>query len=294
MKEGDEMIDLIGLDSGVKNRDPDKECIVLNGVKYRVGHVVRRYDHVDGFDGYIKKECRVSFVNNKTGRETDKFIRGPRYAKRKGGVDGIRQLVVHHSGGDGADPSSMYNTLYLERGLSVHFACEDDGRIWQFNDLVDCCWHAGKHNRISVGVELCLYPLAKRRPRYYDEARRARTGNLPHDVRDEIIHGKQMTVFVMPENQWQALALVYAATWVAIGDQRSGGFDGAFDNPPVFPRNGVGDIPRTVSSLAMEHEGMLAHFMITRRKIDPCGFPFEDFENSVAYHYEKMRDALGK
>lgn len=283
-----EMISLTGKEPN------DESCIVLGDVGYDIGHRIRRWTHQDGFDGYTKKKVVVESVNRKTGKTKKKVIKGPRYSRRsfRKPVDNITQLFVHHSGGDGKDPTGMYNTLYMHRKLSVHFACEDDGRIWQFNDMIDCCWHAGEFNKLSVGVELCLYPLADERPRYYDDDRRRRTGNLPHDVRKEIIHGRQIKVFVMPENQWQGLAVVYAGAWCAIGHQRSKGFTGPFDAPPKFPRDRNGQVSRTVVPDGKKHVGLFCHFQATRRKIDPCGFAFDEFEAAVEEYYRRFRGNL--
>lgn len=272
----------------------DESCIVLGGVGYDIGHRVRRWTHQDGFDGYTTKKVVVESLNRKTGKTKKKLIKGPRYSRRSftKPVDKITQLFVHHSGGDGKDPSGMYNTLYMNRKLSVHFACEDDGRVWQFNDMADCCWHAGKFNKFSVGVEMCLYPLADKRPRYYDEERRQRTGNLPHDVHEEIIHGRKMRVFVMPEQQWKTLAIIYAGAWVALGHQRNKGFSDAFDASPKFPRDQHGEVFRTVVPSGEKHVGLFCHFHATRKKIDPCGFPFENFEAEVATWYAIFRENL--
>jgi hypothetical protein len=275
----------------------DDSCIVLNGVGYDIGHIVKRWDHLGGFDGYTTKRIVTEKVNNKTGKVKRKVIKGPRYGKRRmmgNQVDAITQLFLHHSGADRADPGVMWNVLYNQRRLSVHFAGEDDGRIYQFNDMADCCWHAGSFNKLSVGVELTLFPLVNDRPRYYDPARNKRTGNLPHEIRVDTIHGQRLKVFVMPESQWQAIAMVYAGAWVAIGHQRTKGFEGHFDLPPQFPRNKFKTgIPMTVVPAGKKHVGLFTHFQATKRKIDPCGFPpMGQFEEAVARYYKRFRSNL--
>ena len=235
-------------------------------------------------------------MNNKTGKEKTKVIKGKRYSRRyrmpgRNPINAITQLLVHHSGADRADPGVMYDVLYHQRGLSVHFAGEDDGRLWQFNDMIDSCWHAGKHNPISVGIECCLFPLAGKRPRYYDENKRRRTGNLPHAVKTDVIHGREMKVFCFPEEQWDMLARLYAGAWLAIGHQRKlhDAIGSPFNGPPMFPRNKQDNIPRTVADNARKHVGLIGHLQCTRRKIDPAGFPWEEFEERVAEHYRRFK-----
>lgn len=275
------------------------KSFMLNGVEYDIGVRIYRWNESSGYNGYLTKRSVVKSISNKTGKKRTRVIKGPRYGKRrrmnplKQPVDVITQLLVHHSGADRADPSVMYNVLYNERGLSCHFATEDDGRMWQFNDAVDRCWHAGKHNNMSVGNECCLYPLAEKHPRYYDEERRKRTGNLEHTVMEDIIHGRKMKVFCFTEPQINSLSKLYAGMWVAIGHQRRGGFSGAFDNPPLFPRDRSGGIPRGIIEKPRKHVGLIGHLQCTRRKIDPAGFPWENFEGLVGLHYNEFRENAG-
>ena len=273
-----------------------KNAIVLAGQQYDIGIRCTKWDEPAGYNGYTTDRSIVKRVDNKTGKEKNKVIKGKRYSKRRrlpgrSQVNAITQVLVHHSGADRADPGVMYQVLYHQRGLSVHFALEDDGRLWQFNDMIDRCWHAGKHNPMSIGVECCLYPLADKRPRYYDEDRLKRTGNLPHKVQLDVIHGRAMKVYCFPEEQWDALARLYAGAWLAVGIQRdlTAAIGSPFNGPPKFPRNKAGDIPRTLAENARKHAGLIGHLQCTRRKIDPAGFPWEQYEQRVAEHYRRFK-----
>lgn len=266
-------------------------AVAVNGVLVDIGVKVFRWDHKFGFDGYTTK--RVVVENRKTGR--DKIIKGPRYSKRKGGIDAIKQFFLHHSGGDGKNPSGMYETLYNTRDLSVQFAAEDDGRIYQFNDVIDCCWHAGKHNGICFGVEACLYPFVKSNPQYYSAANRKRTGNLPHKTMIDTIHGRKIKVFCFTEPQLDALARLGAGVWVALRTMRTGkeeGFDYYFNEPPFFPRTHDCEIPRDVVKDGKKHIGMIGHMQTKATKPDPAGFPWERFENMVEDYYYEFRKKL--
>lgn len=267
-----------------------ENSIILCGIGYDIGKKCIKWGEANGYDGYTTKRVEVKKVDNKTGKVKRKVIKGRRFGRRS--LQKITQLCVHHSGADRADPGVMYNVLYFQRGLSVHFAAEDDGRIWQFNDLIDKCWHAGSHNKISIGTECCLFPLADKRPRYYDDDRRGRTGNLPHEVIEEIIHGKKYKTFAMPRVQWETLAIVYAGVWVALGHQRKRQFNGPFSVPPVFPRDGNDNIKKSVLNNPKDHVGLIGHLHMTKRKIDPCGFPWEEFEASVEENYDRFRAGL--
>jgi hypothetical protein len=70
----------------------------------------------------------------------------------------LRWGVLHWTGGGkrvwlkGA--RQIHRTL-SRRGLSVEFAITDEGTIWQFADpLFNRCAHAGRLNKISLGVEV--------------------------------------------------------------------------------------------------------------------------------------------
>lgn len=265
----------------------DANAVMINGVKVDIGAPVFRWDHKKGFNGYTTE--RVVVEDRNSGR--DKIISGPRYFNRKGGIDSIRQFFIHHSGGDGKNPASMYETLYNVRKLSVQCANEDDGRIFQFNDIIDGCQHAGLHNNICFGSECCLYPLYNKNPNYYSAANRKRTGNLPHRVMIDKIHGQKIKVFCFTEEQLDSLARLGAGVWVALGLMRTGKqkrVDEYFEYAPMFPRVN-GKIPRTVVENARKHIGMIGHLQTKRTKIDPAGFPWEDFEDLVSQYFDKFK-----
>jgi len=238
-----------------------ENSILVNGVYYDVGIPINKTD----FEPFQRRKR----------------------ADRKA-IDKIDKMVIHHSGADRQDPTIMHQVL-LDRGLGVHFAGEDDGRFWQFNDCIDMCYHARGVNLASVGVELCLFPLYDENPEYYNENRRLKTGNLPHGVRYEYVHGQRYNVFKMPKPQWRALARVYAGVWLALGHQRSDGFEGVFNVAPRFPRDKNMELPKKAIEFYSGHRGMVGHFHITEDKIGPLGFPWLPFENMVRGLYIEFR-----
>jgi hypothetical protein len=70
----------------------------------------------------------------------------------------IRWGVLHWTGGGkrvGLKGAKQIHRTLERRGLSVEFAITDDGTIWQFVDPVfQRCAHAGRINKISLGVEV--------------------------------------------------------------------------------------------------------------------------------------------
>lgn len=258
---------------------------VLDACTFDIGIPVIKWCDAGGFDGYARNVSVETSLNRKTGRIKRKRIAGKRYGMRTKGSRSISQIMIHHTGGDGDGAGNVFNTLHNQRGLSVHFVIDDDGTIWQFLDCAEKAWHAGGHNNISVGIECNLYPLAEERPDYYSEARRERFGNLPHEIVEDEIHGRKMRVFQMPEPQREALAKLCAGIWVALGaiagDEENKDRDGALGIEPLFPRIRR-TIPRTEIARPKKHIGMIGHLQATKRKIDPAGFPWEDFERRVA------------
>ena len=114
-----------------------ENAIVLAGHQYDIGIRCIKWDEPAGYNGYITDRSVVRTVNNKTGKEKTKVIKGKRYSRRyrmpgRNPINAITQLLVHHSGADRADPGVMYDVLYHQRGLSVHFAGEDDRSVSEY------------------------------------------------------------------------------------------------------------------------------------------------------------------
>jgi hypothetical protein len=175
----------------------------------------------------------------------------------------------------------MYDVLHNQRFLSVQFAIEDDGRVWQFIDAVEAAWHAGGHNRISIGAECCLFPNAGANPDYYSERRNTLTGNLPHEIKPERLQGhKYPRIFQMPWPQVDAVCRWTAGLWVALEF-----FGVVIGGPPRFPHDSQGRIPRRVLKRSLAHKGVLGHLHCTARKWDPAGFPWEYAEELIATYY---------
>jgi len=279
-------------------------ALVLDGVAFDIGTRVIKWWEPDGFGQYETNRVVRNVEDMRTGEVKKKIIAGRRYARRKKGIKGIRQILIHHSGADRETPAIMRDVLHNQRGLSVQFAHEDNGLIYQFLDAIEAARHAGNHNQLSIGTECCLFPDAGKRPNYYSPSNRKRTGNLPHKKRVEVIQGMRKEVFCFTDPQVDALARWAAGLWCGLlilgkgrPPQHKGGVsaDVPFNIPPTFPRNSKGEIPRKVFKRALEYCGLLGHLHCSPRKWDPAGFPWEEFERLVdRYFWTFTRNYSGR
>ena len=272
-----------------------KTSFVLNHNTFNIGVPVIKWTNKGGFDGYDKSRSAIETLNRKTGRVRKKVIKGRRYGTRENGCHDISQIMIHHTGGDGNGGGRVFNTLHMQRGLSVHFVVDDDGMIYQFLDCKEKAWHAGKHNKMSIGIECNLYPLVDKKPDYYSKARCRRNGNQPHVVGVDEIHGVRMNVFKFTKMQVKTLARLCAGLWVALNLTERGSLNMdtasrffSLASPPVFPRTHGGAIAKTVVSRPTDHIGLIGHLQATRRKIDPAGFPWQYFEKKVSQLYKEF------
>lgn len=285
----------------------DDEAIRVFGTLYSIGVKVCRFDHPHGLNQYLTNTFEYEEESRKTGKVVTNITKGRRYSNRKKGIGNIRQIVHHHSGGDGPTPRQMYQTLHNYRGLSAHFAVEDGGgmiakvdpktleeleppdptMIWQFLDPRHQAWHAGKANPASIGIENALYPSFERNPDFYSPRGCLKRRNLPHNVVEEVVHGNLREVFCMTEPQLMATCKLTAGLWVALRLTNQ-----ELPEIPLFPRNDRDEIPRTVATDPLAHAGLIGHLQLTRRKPDPAGFPWESFETQVGRECAMMQSVL--
>ena len=83
--------------------------------------------------------------------------------------------------------------ILSKRGISIHFAIDNDGTIFQFLDMNHIAWHAGssKWNKNSVGVEIsnAYYPK-------YNKTYIARGHGERELITGQTVHGKPMKPFM--------------------------------------------------------------------------------------------------
>lgn len=68
-----------------------------------------------------------------------------------GRYDTIRQIVIHHNGGN-LTTEDCWN-VWQTREASAHYQVEESGRIGQLVDDFDTAWHAGDANGFTIGIE---------------------------------------------------------------------------------------------------------------------------------------------
>ena len=146
-----------------------------------------------------------------------------------------------------------------KRGISVHFAIDNDGTIYQFMDMNDVAYHAGsrKWNNASVGVEItnAFYP------KYQDWYKRKGFGERPV-IKDAMVHGKKLETHLgfYPVQRPALQALMKA-------DHKATGM------PLKAPLDRKGNTSTKVSKPVADgrFEGFVSHYHLTNRKIDCAG-----------------------
>ncbi len=207
----------------------------------------------------------------------------------------VDQLVLHY---DACGASKVcFRSMHDNRGLSVHFLLDVDGTLYQTVDLREHCWHAGKANFRSIGVEIAHIGGRKQ--------------NLVHEmeewyVRDEVglriqfpdwlgngdvrtvgfvgrparqqrqvgrIHGERQFMYDMTPEQYQALARLSAGLCQVFPHMQ-----------PDAPRGRDGAVLRHALK-EKEYQGfggILGHYHLTANKLDPgVAFDWEPFLGMV-------------
>lgn len=156
-----------------------------------------------------------------------------------------RSVTWHHTGGEGGS-ARVHNTL-LQRGLSVHFVIERDGRVVQLADTETRCSHAGIGNATSIGVEMVNRA---------DE--RAIAAGVRRQLVLEEIHGRElMRTTFLPVQISSALRLAEVLSE-------------AYDLPMVVPMAGNDVLATAMPEVeAKAFRGHMGHFHWTANKTDP-------------------------
>jgi hypothetical protein len=152
--------------------------------------------------------------------------------------------------------SKTCHKVLEKRGISVHFAIDNDGTIYQFMDMNDVAYHAGGRtwNNKSIGVEIANAYY----PKYQGWYKKNGLGERPL-VEGATVHGKTLDPFMdfYPE-QYEALKALMKAVHEATGI------------PLEAPLDRSGNTNTTVSKKAADgrFEGFVSHYHLKRGKID--------------------------
>lgn len=161
----------------------------------------------------------------------------------------VTSAVVLHWTGAENPPDRLFANMRAAR-LSVHFAIDQQGSVWQFMDahLRGAHCHAHGANGFAVGCELINRGSDLKCP----------TQGIERQLRREAIHGRAVTYAAFTEPQiTAALALTEALC-------RTYGL------PMLVPRE-RGDVLATAMSLgeARAFRGVVGHLNFERGKVDP-------------------------
>ena len=155
--------------------------------------------------------------------------------------------------------SKMCHRVLNQRGISVHFAIDNDGTIYQFMDMNDVAYHAGGKtwNNKSIGVEIANAYYLKHQPWYVKNGLEERPV-----IKNAICHGKKLQPFTgfYPE-QIEALKALMKAVHNATGI------------PLKAPLDRSGGTNTTVSKKCADgkFEGFMSHYHLKKTKIDCAG-----------------------
>lgn len=173
-----------------------------------------------------------------------------------------RTVVLHHQGGEGGQ-ERLYRTLHGSRTnrrtdkpiyLSVHFGIDVSGSVTQYSDIQTYCYHAGKANRHSVGIEIANVGKG-------DDSRR-----YPRTAYSDEVHGVFSDDYLRfyPAQVKSAASLCHALCEL-------------LGIPFQFPMDGK-RVRRTVLSdqELKAHKGLLGHLHVSERKVDPSPHLLDD------------------
>lgn len=141
-----------------------------------------------------------------------------------------------------------------ERKVSVHFAIDNDGTIYQLADMQHVCWHAGNSvvNMASVGVEISNAFYTKYQDTY------VKKGFGPRPIKSGVrVHGGTLEDHLgFYPVQLDALAALWAAVHGAAG-------------VPLELPSEINNVSPEVA--AGRFRGFVNHYHVTNKKIDCAG-----------------------
>lgn len=170
----------------------------------------------------------------------------------------IRQIILHHDACTSADSCAR---VLAARGLSTHFAVDNDGTVVQLADPAALCWHCigdirredggiegrKSFNHRSIGIDISNAVLPKYGDKYHP----------PREERHVTIHGQDIYGLMPYPCQVEAtLALVRVLRH--------------HYHIPADTRTGTA----WLGDLRSWTPGVYGHLHVARGKIDPFGFPF--------------------
>jgi len=234
--------------------------IIVCGKRYDIGHRVVTFEDEGGYSAYIPH--RTDDISQIYAYDPAPGLsqRATRYRKRR--LMGkrtslarlrqvVRQIVIHL---DGCLSAKMcYHVLHDQRGLSIHFMVDNDGTIYQCLDLLDCAYHAGGVNEVSVGIELQNRGDAARHPGAYPEGRGTVTCR---------VHGHQFLCYDFTSAQVEAMVHLCRTMSRILGI------------PLASPHDTGGRPVWTTIPNVRAFQGFIGHYHVIETKWDPGPWDF--------------------
>jgi len=164
--------------------------------------------------------------------------------------------------------ASCHSILY-RKGISTHFAIDNDGTIYQFVDTNHACWHAGIRsvNNKSIGIDLSNAYYIK-----YNKLYEKRGFGLRPIITDSVIHGRKL-------GDHLGFYGVQIQAYSALVDALCSHYDIPLMSPEDEAGNAMYGVHRAASKARFK--GVVSHFHLTRRKIDTAGLDIQRVLNNL-------------
>jgi N-acetyl-anhydromuramyl-L-alanine amidase AmpD len=161
------------------------------------------------------------------------------------------KVVLHWTGAE--NPAHAVYDHLLEKQLSIHLVIDQAGKVWQFADLDDTCWHAGRlddgftsANEDTIGIEII------------NRASHTQSERWQRPMLTELVHGVRDTrEGFLPAQIESAVALTKALC-------------AHYKLPTVPPITDGRVTPKALSTARWRsHKGVAGHFHARSTKVDP-------------------------
>ena len=155
------------------------------------------------------------------------------------------------------------------RGISTHFAIDNDGTIVQLLDCNHIAWHAGNRrvNANSIGIDFSNAYYTKYQKSYVKNGH----GERPI-LEDSIVHGIKLKPHL---GYYPAQLLAYKALLEFLNK--------AYNIDLECPVDSSGNLITKVFQPAAKgvYEGVVCHYHLTRKKIDTAGLELDKIINEI-------------
>ena len=199
-------------------------------------------------------------------RDDDNLALPKGFRKYKKNKRNVKMIVTHF---DVCLSAKSCKRVLEKKGISSHFAIDNDGTIYQMVDTQHEGWHAGnrKVNKASIGVDISNAVYTK----YQKWYRRKGFGSRP--LMEKVkIHGRYVKeclgFYPVQLEAYKALVKTLCAH---------------YDIPVQMPMDKEGNVLRAVQkeTKAGKFSGIVNHFHVTRGKWDTANLDWDEMLNDL-------------